>query len=269
MKTKRIALLAGVYFITVVSLSYADSSSVYMQELTWQEIHDRLHSGTKTVIVPTGATEQEGPQMVTGKHNMVVRYAAGEIAKRLGKALVAPTIPFAPSGRITPPEGNMQFAGTISVSPRSYSFLLADVIRSLKQQGFRKICLIGDSSASQGLQATVAQTLSAEWSSTGVQVINVSNYFSGNGQDAWNDSSGIKVTNAGSHAGHNETSEMMAVDEGGVRTNLLAARTEKDYKSTGSMGDTSTASAEYGVRYLSLKIEASVKQIENAANHNQ
>ena len=266
---RRVLLAAICYLLSASCPAFAAAASVYIQELTWPEVQGRLQTGTTTVIVPTGATEQEGPQLVIGKHNSVVRYAAGEIAKRLGNALVAPVIPYAPSGRISPPEGNMQFPGTISITPRAYSLLLADTARSLKQHGFHLICFIGDSVASQAMQAQVAQTLSDEWSSDGVKVVNISSYYYKNGQDEWNDASGVKVPNARAHAGHIETSELMAVDEGGVRATLLGARTEKDYKTTGAMGDSSLASEDYGRRYVSLKIEAAIKQIQNASNHAQ
>jgi creatinine amidohydrolase len=262
------ALLVCASLMTVAP-AYANSSSVYMQELTSQEIQARLRSGTKIAIVPTGATEQQGPQMATGKSNMVVRYAAGEIAKRLGNTLVTPVMPFAPSGRITPPEGNMQFAGTISISPRAYSLALADVVRSLKQHGFTMICLIGDSQASQAMQAQVASTLSSEWTSAGVKVVNISHYYSKNGQDDWHNSSGVKVANPAAHGGHIATSELMSVDDSAVRSGLLANRSENDYRSTGASGDSSQATAMLGNRYVSLKIEAAVNQIQNASSRAQ
>ena len=62
---------------------------VFLEELTWTEVRDALAAGTTTVIIPTGGTEQNGPHMVLGKHNYLVRYKAGEVARRLGNALVA------------------------------------------------------------------------------------------------------------------------------------------------------------------------------------
>ena len=253
--------------IPISAPAFAGSGSVYIDDLTWMEVQGRIQSGTSIAIVPTGGNEQEGPQMVTGKHTTIVHYAAGEIAKKLGNALVAPAIPYAPSGRISPPEGHMQFPGTISVTPRAYSLMLADVARSLKQQGFHLICFVGDNMGAQAIQAQVAETLSEEWSTDGVQVLNVTNYYYKNGVDEWNDLSGVKVPNPAAHAGHNETSELMAVDVAGVRDTLRAVHTDRDYKTTGAMGDSSIASANFGRRYVSLKIEAAIKQIQNASSH--
>ena len=251
----------------ICPLSTAHAASVYIDELTWMEVQSRIRSGRTIAIVPTGGTEQEGPHLVIGKHNAIARYVAGEIAEKLGNALVTPVIPFAPSGRVYPAEGHMQFAGTISASNLTYQMTLEDVARSLKQHGFHMICFIGDSAGSQLIQAEVAKKLTAEWHSSGVKVVNVSNYYSKNGHEEWSESLPVKVARPEAHAGHIDTSEMMAVDSSGVRENLRAEHSEHDYKTTGASGDSSVASAHYGQKYLSLKIESAIKQIQNASGH--
>jgi len=250
----------------VILSAHAASPSVFIENMTWMEVQERIKSGATTAIVPTGGTGQEGPQMVTGKHDIVARYAAGEIAKKLGDALVTPVMPFVPEGRIHPPEGHMQFAGTLSLSGQTFAAVLEDVARSLKQHGFKRICFIGDHGGAQPIQQQVADKLNDEWESKGVQVIQVSDYYFRNGQEAWNDSMGIKVKSPGVHGGHIETSELMAIDPAGVRDSLRAVRSERDYKTTGAMGDSSQASASYGRKYLSLKIQAAVKQIQHAGD---
>ena len=37
--------------------------SVFLEELTWMEIRDALKSGKKTILVPTGGVEQNGPYL--------------------------------------------------------------------------------------------------------------------------------------------------------------------------------------------------------------
>src|SRR5690606_12679332 len=92
--------------LIVLPAHAAYPAGVYMEDMTWMEIRDRIQEGADTVIVPTGGTEQNGPHLVTGKHNDIVRYTGGEIAKRLGHTLVAPVVKFVPEGRIDPPEGH-------------------------------------------------------------------------------------------------------------------------------------------------------------------
>ena len=76
--------------------------TVFLEELTWTEVRDAVAAGTTTIIIPTGGTEQNGPHMVLGKHNYLVRHKAGEAARRLGDALVAPVMAYVPEGDVDP-----------------------------------------------------------------------------------------------------------------------------------------------------------------------
>jgi len=255
--------LIALLFIFLAPSAYA-APSVYIEDLTWMEIRDRIEAGSRIAIVPTGGTDQNGPHMVTGKHNIIVRYTAGDIARKLGDALVTPVIAYVPAGRIDPPEGHMQFPGTLSVSDRTFASLLEDTARSLKQHGFQLICFIGDQGGSQDIQEQVAGRLTEEWHNSGVRVLQVSDYYYRNGQEQWGESIGLKTPHPGAHAGLADTSELMALDPLGVRGGLRGAHSEHDYKTTGAMGDSSLASATLGRRFLSLKINAAVRQIRNA-----
>ena len=83
--------------------SLPQPGSVFLEELTWMEVRDAIAGGKTTVIIPTGGTEQNGPHIVLGKHNYLVKYKAGEIASRLGNALVAPVVAYVPEGNVDPP----------------------------------------------------------------------------------------------------------------------------------------------------------------------
>ena len=78
-------------------------ASVYIEELTSPELRERIAAGTTTILVPIGGTEQNGPYMELGKHNVRARVLAGKIAQRLGNAVVAPVVSYVPEGSITPP----------------------------------------------------------------------------------------------------------------------------------------------------------------------
>ena len=247
----------------IVSPAHA-ADSVYMEELTWMEIRDAMEAGAHTVIVPTGGIEQNGPHIITGKHNRIVRYTAGEIAKRLKNTLVAPVIAHVPEGRIDPPEGHMQFPGTISASPETFALLLQDTAASLKQNGFSLIVFIGDHGGSQDVQKKVAQQLSEKWESSGVRVLHVADYYGNNGQEKWAESIGLKVPNPSAHAGFMDTAEMLKIYPQGVRESKKFAATERDYKKTGASGDSTQANANHGRQLLELKIQAAVNQISRA-----
>src|SRR2546421_139115 len=117
---------------------------VWLDDYTWTELETAIHAGKTTIIVPIGGTEQNGPHMALGKHNVRVKILAERIALTLGNALVAPVIAYVPEGDIDPPTAHMRFAGTISVPERTFQSVLESTARSFKRHGFRDIVFIGD-----------------------------------------------------------------------------------------------------------------------------
>lgn len=258
-----VAVLALIYPHAAIAKD-KPGDSVYMEELTSPEIRARINSGAVIAIIPTGGSEQNGPHMVIGKHNIIVHYTAGEIARKLGNALVAPVIAYVPEGNINPPQGHMQFAGTISVREETYEALLEDAAASLASHGFKLICFLGDSGGNQAAQEKLARKLSADWKDKGIKVLQVSDYYGNNGQDAWAQSLKPQIKSPGAHAGFEDTSELMALDKDGVRDPLRGDHSGEDFKISGGAGDSTLASAAYGEYLLKLKIETAVKQIKYA-----
>ena len=119
-----------------MSTTVIAQDSVFLEQLTWMEVRDAIRAGKTTVIIPTGGTEQNGPHMILGKHNVRVTLMAGEIARRLGNALVAPTMAYVPEGNIDPPSGHMLFPGTITLPPEHFAKVVEFAARSLKVAGF-------------------------------------------------------------------------------------------------------------------------------------
>ena len=83
-----LVLMASPAFTQAPSLP--QPGSVFLEELTWIEARDAIAGGKTTVIIPRAVPSRNGPHMVLGKHNFLVKHKAGEIAKNLGNALVAP-----------------------------------------------------------------------------------------------------------------------------------------------------------------------------------
>lgn len=152
---RAVSFIAAATFMYLASHSAAQAASVpqpdsvFLEDLTWMEVRDAIAAGKTTVIIPTGGTEQNGPHMALGKHNYLVKYKAGEIARRLGNALVAPVVAYVPEGDINPPTGHMRFAGTITLPQEVFSKVLEYAARSFKQHGFLDIALVGDSGGNQ------------------------------------------------------------------------------------------------------------------------
>ena len=91
----------------------AAATSVAIEDLTWTELREQVRAGRTTIIVPVGGTEQNGPYIALGKHNVRVKALAEKVAVALGNALVAPVIAYVPEGGLNPPTAHMRFPGTI------------------------------------------------------------------------------------------------------------------------------------------------------------
>ena len=232
--------------------------TVFLEELTWTEVRDALAAGTTTVIIPTGGTEQNGPHMVLGKHNYLVRYKAGEVARRLGNALVAPVMAYVPEGDVDPPSGHMRFPGTITTPPEVFEQVLEFAARSFRQHGFLDIALLGDSGGNQASQAAVAERLNQEWAATPVRVHHLTDYYPGPG-DAWLVTQGEREEDVGSHAGMHDTASFMFLDPSKLRLDQLVPGTGGD--GNGVTGNPARSTAAYGQQILEMQIGAAVRQI--------
>jgi creatinine amidohydrolase/Fe(II)-dependent formamide hydrolase-like protein len=141
-------------------------SSVWIEALTWMEVRDLLAEGTRTVIVPTGGIEQNGPYVATGKHNYIMQAACEAIARALGDALCAPVIKLVPEGDLEEPSGHMRYPGTFSLRPSTFEAVLDDVGTSMRAHGFEHIVYIGDSGSNQEGMRNVASRLNERWGRT-------------------------------------------------------------------------------------------------------
>jgi creatinine amidohydrolase/Fe(II)-dependent formamide hydrolase-like protein len=150
-------------------------NTVWIEEMTWMDVRDALADGKTTAIIPTGGVEPNGPWLVTGKHNHVLRANCDAIARELGNALCAPVIKLVPEGDIEPPSSHMTSPGTISMRQETFEAMLTDVAHSLKMHGFRNIIFIGDSGGNQSGQRAVAERLNAMWD--GTVVAHVQEYY--------------------------------------------------------------------------------------------
>ncbi len=237
-------LLAIAVLCFVQSASAQVPDTVFLEKMTWEEVGSALAAGKTTVIVPTGGTEQNGPHMALGKHNVRIAANAEAIARRLGNTLVAPVVAYTPEGGIDPPTGHMRFAGTISMPDPVFREVLEYIARSLKQHGFRNIVFIGDSGPNQAGQNAVAATLNAEWTGSNVRVHAIPGYYrsdpEGDAQEMMK--RGIRRDEIDNHADVRDTSQMMAVDPTMVRPGKLQAGTPQN----GIQGDPRRATAEIG-----------------------
>ena len=195
--------------------------SLWTDELTWMEVRDLIENGYTQVIIPTGGIEQNGPFLATGKHNVILKAACPEIAKKLGNTLCAPIIKFVPEGNIEPPSGAMRFPGSISLREETYRMLLDDIASSLKQAGFKDIIFIGDSGGNQKGMEIVAKELSQRWSGSGVLAYYIPEYYNPGWEETERFTKEVLGVEETSNDGHHDdiwvTAMMMVTDPEQVR----------------------------------------------------
>jgi creatinine amidohydrolase/Fe(II)-dependent formamide hydrolase-like protein len=241
-----------------VSVSQAQLKSVFIEDLTWEEVRDAIHSGMSTAIYYAGSTEQNGPHLALGKHNFVARYVAQRIAETLGNALVYPILPFAPTGEPLARTGHMRFPGTVSISERLFGSVAREVALSALVAGFKHVMLMGDHGDGQTTLKNTAAQLDATWAARGARVFYIGDvYFKTHEQvNAYLHQHQLPV---GKHAGVSDTSEILFIDRDlkWIRPHKVAPGDGK----TGVDGDPRPASGKLGQMIVETKITNAVTQI--------
>ena len=258
-------ILIALSLFAWAAVVHAAPPSVFIEELTWTELRDAQRAGKTTIIIPVGGTEQSGPHLVLGKHNVRVKLLAGRIAETLGNALVAPVVAYVPEGNITPPSSHMRFAGTVSIPDATFKSLLDASARGFKQHGFTDVVLIGDHGGYQSLLKAVAVKLNQDWAATKARAFFIDEYYRVT-QTAYVKSlqaKGLSEAQIGVHAGTADTALQMAADPTGVRPDqfALAAR---EGPALGVTGDPRAASATLGQVGLDLIVSHTVAAIRLA-----
>ncbi|MDL2408147.1 creatininase family protein [Rhizobium calliandrae] len=260
-----ISSIVAIWLMTWLFSASPSNASVLLEDQTWTELRDLIKSGTTTIIVPIGGTEQNGPAMALGKHNARVKFLAERIAERLGNTLVAPPIAYVPEGSIDPPTAHMKFPGTITISDKTFEELLESASRSFKLHGFTTIVLIGDHGSYQGDERVVADRLNREWSKTPVRVFAATEYYEIT-ERAYVEkllSSGVKRSEIGTHAGLADTSLMLAIDPSMVRMDRLRAIPKLGAADGVYGGDPTRSSAELGKLGIDLIVQGTTEAIRN------
>lgn len=264
----RRAALAAICLVAVLAAPALAQppDTVFLEELTWTELRGLVQSGKTTVLLPIGATEQNGPHMTLGKHNVRVKALAERIARALGNALVAPVMAYVPEGSINPPAGHMRFPGTITVPEDAFRLSLEWAARSFRLHGFRDIVFLGDHGSTQAGESAVASRLNREWAAAPVRVHAVEEYYRAatTGFRELLRSRGYRDDELGLHASLADTSLMLAVEPQMVRAGSLR-EDRAPSAASGVDGDPRRASAELGRLGVDLVVARTVDAIRQSS----
>ena len=237
--------------------------TVLLQDLTWTELRDRIQSGSTTIIIPIGGTEQSGPYVALGKHNARAAWLSRKIAEGLGNALVAPVIAYVPEGSYAPPSGHMRFPGTITVPDAAFEQVLESAANSFAVHGFRHIVLLGDHGGYQkDLQRVVAH-LNKRWAGSATRAFAPPEYYaaSSSGYDEILRRQGFRDDEIGTHAGLADTSLQLAVAPQMVRVDRLHGAGKPGAADGVYGGDPRRATAALGQPGVDLIVRQTIQAI--------
>jgi len=110
--------------------------SLHLERLTSPEVGAAITAGMTTVVFACGAVEQHGPHLPMFTDAEHGTRLAEEVARRLGNALVAPTV------RIGCSDHHMSFPGSLSLRATTLEDVCHDYCVSLARHGFTRIGII-------------------------------------------------------------------------------------------------------------------------------
>ncbi len=234
---------------------------IRLEYMTWNEIEEAMGNGYDTVVIFAGSIEQHGPHLPLAT-DTILSYALGErVARRLGKALLAPVI------RPGLSEHHMKFKGSITLSKETFKSTVRDILHSLARHGFRRLVVAWAHGGNVPALVEVLPEVAKELPEVEILAHTDSIAFF----KAWiplAEEKGIDLEHLGVHSGEGETSCMLAyapelvrwekaatgflgdlVNPEGAHGKLLAEGLDK-ITSNGILGDALLADAQRGEQYL-------------------
>jgi creatinine amidohydrolase len=268
--------ISTVLLMLLIPALKAQTTSLLIEDMTWTEVRDAISSGKTTAIYYAASTEQNGPGMALGKHVFIAHYLSQKIAAQLGNALVYPTMPFAPTGDwgLTGPgvidpakkKGHMRYAGSVNLSDETFGTVAHDVALSAISAGFKNVVLMCDhGGTAQSQLGKVAAAMNEEWSPKGIHVYYIPDlyYKEKEVMKDYMQKHGLPVD---SHAGTDDTSELMYVDKMVNGKAPKWIRPSKLIKAqgdgTGVDGDQTKATLDLGKMFTDAKVSFAVNQIK-------
>jgi creatinine amidohydrolase len=244
--------------------------TIRMEEMTYPAINAAIAHGYSTAVVGVGSTEQHGPHLPTMTDTRIAEEIAHRVALKLGNALQARTIPVGIS------DHHLAFGGTISLRPETLRMVIHDYVNSLIKCGFKQIIFLpthGGNFSTVENAIKEFQTEHQEVKITGYTDLLGFAHFLNSASNEF----GVTDNESGAHAGENETSIMMTLENSLVirekfEPGYLGPTSEKEVSiiiekgmptltKNGIIGDPQKASAKHGEIYLEKLTEFLVKEI--------
>lgn len=109
--------------------------SVWLQDMSWQELKQAAKDAKGVAILPIGSTEQHGYHLPLGTDSMVAITLAEAAAKEAGVICIPPVwFGWSPHHMVLP--------GTVTIRPEVLIELMYDILESLNTHGLNKVIAI-------------------------------------------------------------------------------------------------------------------------------
>lgn len=224
-------------------------------------------------LIPVGATEQHGPNLVCGIDWMTAEAVAERVAAAVDPlAVVVPPLPFGLSGH------HLDFAGTLHVSAATFSAVCKDVARSLARHGITKVVFVNGHRGNENVLGVLVTELTYEMGIEAASAFRLT--------QAAEEVARHKKTPRWGHACEIETSLALAIsgdlvgqhlepgdlieEYGAYEDNyaahaLVTARTFASRTRNGAFGDATLATTEAGQEILDAAVTRTVAFVRDFA----
>ncbi len=204
-------------------------SSHALGDLTWTEVRDT----PRIVLIPVGSLEQHGPHLPLDTDTRIATAIAEHVCELRENLVIGPAIALGASGE------HAGFEGTLSIGTDALTTVLVELARSA--DAFSGVVFVNGHGGNRDALLAARAILRLE----GRTVV------------AWSPS----LPGGDAHAGHSETSLLLAIDPDCVRVDArevgstaplsellddLRAGGVKSVSANGILGDPTTANAEHG-----------------------
>lgn len=227
----------------------------------------------KVALIPVGATEQHGPNLVCGIDWRVAEEMANRVAAKVDPvAVVVPPLPFGLSGH------HLGFPGTLHISAATFTAVCRDVASSLARHGIQKVVFVNGHRGNENILGVVIAELTYD---LGIEA--ASSFWMTQASDAI---ARHRATERWGHGCEIETSVAMAADAalvssvreagdlieeyGAYEDNyapfaLTTARSFASRTRNGVFGDATLATTEAGEDILNTAVERTADFIRDFA----
>ena len=240
--------------------------SLFIDEMNWVDIEYLIKTGYRNIVIGISTIEQHGPHLPLKTDVLMTDIIITKIAVKLGKTLIGPAIKLGCSGN------HLSFPGTIALGKMTLQSIVWDYIFSLFKHGFENIIFIPSNERNYFSPDEFLVKFREKHENLKIIVFGEfdkikEKHFYIAGREK------ISENEAGIHAGEIETSMMLNVFPGLVKTNRLAAgylskgknnidnNDIKVLSENGIIGDSTKSNSRRGELYINSSVDIIVDYI--------